>query len=341
MKFISYPKIKQYKDAIREVEHSHRYAGLDDDGEVIYDYSSPLPTLDFKGTVKLHGTNAGVCYNVESGRWYQSRKHVITPENDNAGFASFAESKLMEFTRIIGRVYVDNDLNPEIYTVSIFGEWAGGNIQGSVGLTQLSKKFYIFGVKISNLNDPEFKSYWVDSTKYSMPEQDIYNVDSFETFDISIDFNSPKNSQNKLGEITQGVEDLCPVTKSFGFNEGVGEGVVWRTEFKGEVINFKIKGEKHSISKVKTLAPVDSVKLESVTHFANITVTDNRIKQGLEIIFPNGNYDRSGTGKFIKWVVSDILSEEQITLEDNNLTPKDVGKALSLKARIEFFKYVG
>jgi hypothetical protein len=34
-------------------------------------------------------------------------------------------------------------------TITIYGEWCGGNIQKGVGITNLEKSFFIFGVKIT------------------------------------------------------------------------------------------------------------------------------------------------------------------------------------------------
>ena len=58
----------------------------------MFDISKEKPTLTFNGTIKLHGTCASICYN-DYNMWVQSRKQIITPLKDNAGFAFFVESK--------------------------------------------------------------------------------------------------------------------------------------------------------------------------------------------------------------------------------------------------------
>ena len=96
-KHISYPKIGQFRNVIADINRMITYVGQDDNDEPIYDHSIPKPTLVFKGTVKLHGTNAGVCYNHQQGIWAQSRSRVITPVKDNAGFAFFVENNKQTF----------------------------------------------------------------------------------------------------------------------------------------------------------------------------------------------------------------------------------------------------
>ncbi len=79
MKHISFPSIEQFRNVVGSVNRQYNFVGLDENGEAIYDSSLPKPVLTFKGTVKLHGTNAGVCFNDVDGMWYQSRENIITP----------------------------------------------------------------------------------------------------------------------------------------------------------------------------------------------------------------------------------------------------------------------
>jgi hypothetical protein len=179
------------------------------------------------------------------------------------------------------------DLNDN--TISIYGEFAGGNIQKGVGITNLPKSFFIFGVKVSPFpiegEDKPRTAYWVDYTDLGNSEVRIYNIDDFPTYSLEIDFNYPELVQNKLSELTLAVEEECPVAKAFGFS-GVGEGIVWSCEYKGVVHRFKVKGERHSSSKVKTLASVDVEKINSIKEFVDYAVTESRFSQGIEKVFP-------------------------------------------------------
>ena len=148
----------------------------------------------------------------------------------------------------------------------------------------------------------------------------------------------PQLVQNDLSELTIKVEEECPVAKEFGF-EGIGEGIVWTAEFKDNVYRFKVKGEKHSSSKVKTLANVNVEKLEGIQKFVDYAVTESRFKQALENVFPNQEpIDVKKMGEVIRWVVTDVIKEEMDTMVENQVEPKEVNKYISSKVREMFFK---
>lgn len=119
----------------------------------------------------------------------------------------------------------------------------------------------------------------------------------------------------------------------------IGEGIVWSADFKGVVHRFKVKGEKHSSSKVKTLASVDVEKLENIQKFVEYAVTESRFKQALENVFPNEEpIDTKKLGDVIRWVVNDVIKEEMDTMVENKIEPKEVNKYVSAKVRDMFFK---
>ena len=338
-KHISYPKIQQFRNIVANINREITFTGLDANGDAIYDPSIKKPILKFKGTVKLHGTNASVCYNSEEGLWVQSRQNVITVDKDNAGFAFFAESKKQVLLDIINEIFIGYSLDSDKVTVSLYGEWAGKGIQKGVGISELDKAFYIFGVKVSNLKDEDFNSYWLDSSDIRSTEDRIFNVEDYETYSIDVDFNMPQLSQNKFAEITEKVEAECPISKAFGVDNGLGEGVVWSVEYKGNVHRFKVKGEKHSVSKVKKLAPVNTERLESIQEFVEYSVTKPRFDQAIQEVFGDvGNIDVRKMGDFLRWIIGDITSEEMDTMVENGLEPKDVNKYISAKAKEMFFE---
>ncbi len=346
---ISFPSIEQFRNCIANINRHYNFVGLDNNGEAIYDTTLKKPVLNFTGTIKLHGTNAGVCYNAVDGLWAQSRENIITPEKDNAGFAFFAENNKDAFIEFMSTIFVKNKLSKDDnkHTISIYGEWCGGSIQKGVGISNLPKSFFIFGVKITPHIDPNNleavknnPAYWVDSTYLRMPDANIYNIADFPTYEIEIDFNMPQLVQNKLSELTIAVEKECPVAKAFGFY-GIGEGIVWSVELNGIVYRFKVKGELHSASKVKTLATVDIDKLNSIKEFVEYAVTENRFNQGLEKVFISDEpIDVKRMGDLIRWIVSDVLKEEMDTMVANKIEPKDVNKFISTKVREMFFKLV-
>ena len=213
-RLIKFPSIDQFSTVATNINRHFNFVGLDENGDAIYDKTLPKPKLKFKGRVKLHGTNASVCYNEPSGMWTQSRERIITTESDNAGFAFFTQTKEEILTNLFEQVREKNNVDLNSNTISIYGEWCGSNIQSTVGLTNLEKSFFIFGVKISPFGEEE-PAYWVDHSYLRSPENNIYNIDDYETFEIEIDFNVPQLSQNKLNELALQVEAECPVAKAF------------------------------------------------------------------------------------------------------------------------------
>ena len=222
-KMIKYPSIEQFRSVVSNINRHFNFVGLDENGEAIYDPSLPKPLITFKGTVKLHGTNGCVSYNALSGMWAQSRENIITPEKDNAGFAFFAYSHETELLRLFFDVAAKEDIDLHKNTISIYGEWVGKGIQKGVGITNLPKSFFIFGVKITPHTETEEElranpAYWVDSSYLRDNDKGIYNIEDYTTYSIDIDFNMPQLVQNQLSELTIAVEEECPVAKSFGFS---------------------------------------------------------------------------------------------------------------------------
>ena len=323
--------IGSFRQVIKHVQHMARYIGQDEDGEPIYDRTAKLPVININGTVKIHGTNAGVSFH-KSNLYAQSKKNIITPEKDNAGFASFMELKRDIFLSLINQIKSVDEINTDENIITIFGEWAGKGVQGVVAIKDIEKTFFIFGVKVKPL-DEEKTSYWLDhDILKSSPENRIYNINDFKRFDIEVDFGNPLLSQNKMIEMVLEVEKECPVGKFFGIS-GLGEGIVFTFWFKGNKHVFKAKGDKHSgKSKVKKLKPVDNVKLQKIIDIVNQVTQNWRLVQMYDEVFDvvnGGKGDIKKTGDFIRLVIKDIIKEELDIILDANLIPKDINKQVS------------
>lgn len=216
-KMYKFPSIEQFRTAIHQIKHRATYRGDTEDGDPIYDTSEGLmPTLEYRGTVKMHGTNAAIVFQWDMLKHdyvmhAQSRENVITPLNDNAGFAAFAHTSNTEaiLNKIEKELGDDMGYTPEV--IRVYGEWCGGNIQKGIALNGLEKMFVIFAIKVDNK--------WLDDDKMSrikLPEQRIYNILDYPSYTMTIDFNNPEQSTNKLVELTNAVEAECPVGKAFG-----------------------------------------------------------------------------------------------------------------------------
>lgn len=331
MTFTAFSKIGQFRNVIHHVKSQTDFKGVDASGEAIYDHTSDYPVMQFRGTVKMHGTNSAIVLDENREITIQSRSRTITVLNDNAGFAAFAAG-----------------LSPAVLNLfptntAVFGEWAGGNIQKGVALNGLPKVFVIFGLK-NLVNDKWLNvDHFMDFKDHlqMLNDENVFVTTQFPTFEIEIDFNKPELAQERLIEITEQVEKECPVGKFFDVS-GVGEGVVWdavgatTSEFR-----FKVKGEIHSTSKVKKLADVDVQKVENVREFIEITVTPGRLEQGLQVLKERKiPLEQQSTGIYLKWLVEDIITEELDTLVKNGLCAKDVNSAISNAGRAFWFKSI-
>lgn len=173
-------------------------------------------------------------------------------------------------------------------------------------------------------------------------ENRIFNVKDFPTWTKIIDFSDPSTVQNDLVNLTLEVENECPVGKYFGIN-GVGEGIVWSyCNDNNELLQFKVKGDKYSTSRVKKLASVDPEKMKNINEFVDYAVTENRLIQGIDEVFTTNNIepDMKFTGDFIKWVKKDVFKEEMDVMVKNNLEARDVVPAMSKKIVAWWKEYV-
>ena len=357
-----YPSIEQFRTVIHNVNHKAHYVGQDENGDAIYDQTRQKPTLKFIGTTKLHGTNCAVVIDIKNEIvYFQSRDNVITPAEDNAGAATYLASIQQDIVNMVKEVIQEEFYANEVYnftiletmhkedkntfdTIVIYGEWCGGSIQKGVALNGLDKMFVVFDVAFidstAEIKHKRWKSYdFVQRIK--LPSKRVYNILDYKVWDIDIDFKAPTLSQNDLIDITTEVEAHCPVGLAFG-KDGIGEGVVWKCitpPYDGDSGYWmKVKGEKHSSSKVKTIAAVDVEKVRNVIEFVDNVVTESRCLQSIDKLREAGKpLTRASLGDYLRWIFNDIVKEETDTMVANGIEAKAVGGAISNKAREWFF----
>jgi hypothetical protein len=331
MEFVKFPEIGQFRNAAYYVKSDAQYVRQDENDNPVYDEDAPLPTLQARGTTKIHGTNAAACFDPRSQEfWFQSRSQIIGPNNDNCGFVATYGNRELGFL-FDAIPHSDNEI------VSVFGEWAGKNIQKGVAISEIPKTFFVFAVKVGErwLSN-SFHSY----ARLTFPEHRIYDIRDFGTYEVYIDFEAPQMALDRMEALTKSVEAQCPVARHFGV-EGTGEGIVWRLQDIDKNPNFwfKTKGEEHKVTKTKELIPADIERQESIEAFISATVTEARCQQAISIL-RQGNVpvDRKALGWFIKWVHDDIIKEESDTLETSGIAVKDIGKPIADTARKWFFQ---
>lgn len=333
MEFKAYHKIRQFKDIVRDIQFKANYKGQDADGNPIYQ-ETKKPIITFTATTKLHGTNAGVCYSLKKGVVAQKRSSLIEKDNLTAhfGFNQFVQIEKKEFFEdLMERLYRSYCKKDE--QITIYGEWAGEGIQKGVGVSELPKGFYIFDCKVFNpLQDTQ---QWIDIQNIKIDEPKVFKITDFPVWQLEIDFNKPGLFQEDLVKITEKIELECPVSKKLGIDNGIGEGAVWTAFWEGDKYIFKVKGEKHSVTKVKKLASVDPEVLNSIYEFVDFACTTNRMEQAIQ---ETGATEKRHIPDLMKWIANDIISEETDTLVANGLEWKQVAKEVSNRMRQYYFE---
>ena len=353
---IKFPSINQFRTTVKNVRDAANWNNAE------------LPTLKFTGTVKLHGTNASIVKDVETQEiWCQSRETIITPDADNAGFAQFV-SENMESIYSLFCVVSHIKTYTSKSKIVIFGEWCGSGVQKKVAISEVPKMFVIFGIKIVTGE----KETWATKSELvrfmqlcdpiHMRDRRIFYIHHFKTWEMLIDFAHPEDVQNKLVELTDQVEKECPVGAAFGVS-GTGEGIVWvcdttwmitgyvrdpetrlmTSEIKTRVIpttdlTFKVKGAKHSDTKVKRTATIDVEKVKSIKEFATNVTTDHRLEKMVEKLLLEGlPLEFTSIPRFLQLVSEDVIKEESDVMVESGLTHKEAMTEVSNMSR-EWFK---
>jgi len=308
--------IGQYRNVVKTIQLYHERT----------EKEHLIPTVDYVGTVKLHGTNCGVRRTPSGKIQCQSRERIISNTDDNYGFTKFIEAIPEPDLRFLFHKVSPNPKDD----ITIYGEWVGKGIQGGTGVSQLEKHWVIFGAWVN-------EEYVKNDVSWQTLDHRIFNILDIPTYEITVDFKDPEAVVEELQRITHDVEECCPWAKCFGV-EGIGEGVVWVRKGHPHLSDywFKVKGQKHSgkSNKEKKTVTVDPQKVESIEQYVALVVTHERLVQGLEHLKEmNIDFEMKNMGKYLKWVNQDVQKEEMDTLEANELEWKDVVKQITSKAK--------
>jgi hypothetical protein len=295
--------------------------------------------------VKLHGTNAGVLVYPDGKVRYTSRERLITPGNDNQGFACWASLHEEEVAGLATHDAI----------VTVFGEWCGPGIAGGTAVNKLSKKiFAVFAVRLSTDNvvdendndgqviiDPEV-------IEGILPTIDgMYVIPWFnnaETFAVPW-----TSAEDVLQPIVERINDRVLeveakdpwMASAFGV-EGIGEGLVFfpvSEEHTGSYhamkdLFFKAKGEAHKNVKKAKPAQLDPSVAAGAQAFAEMVCTQARLEQGARAVAEGKlEFFPKNIGPFIGWILKDVEKETQLEREASGLDQKLVNNACTDYAR--------
>lgn len=322
--FVKYPSIESLKNI---QYHVAKLRGTDKPDKI-----------SMIGTTKVHGTNGGVTLDTRTGELFvQSRNRLLELGNDNAGFYQHVLDNESGYRQLLQSI--DQDLADKPL-VTLYGEWCGGNIQKNVGVSGMEKSFIIFGAKVS---DDHGEGDWVlspfpeDIINAGLANKNVYLIGTFKNFFAQVDITSQEDL-DKLTEMTLEVEANCPVADKLNpEGNGIGEGIVWQFNYKGEFFMFKHKGDKHQreggSKKLKAGKSYTEEQQQVLDTLYETALTNDRLLQGLEYLTEMGlDHTPESTGQYIKWVMSDIHKEcqpEITKLEEVELSWKSVTKPLT------------
>ena len=339
-RFISFGSIGQFNSVIKDVNWK------------VQDENIQLPKITAIGSEKIHGTNASVCYSDQDGFWVQSRKNIINLNSDNMGCALAAYTNQQVWIDIINFLALEYNIDLNANVISIYYEWSGGNVQRISALSGLDKRAVIFQYfKVSPLvaeldeSGQEISVKWFKtcgSDGYiESPEDNIWNIMKFPTVEIEIDFNQPFLSQNKMIEMVERIENESLVGKSFGINGNTGEGYVFTFEFDGDLLRFKVKGDKHAkgAGKIKRLHPVNEEEENKIITFVNdVACVSWRLEQMYNEILQenNGITSIKMMSSFLKKVMKDTHKEESYLIIEQELNVSKINKKIAQVAKIYF-----
>jgi hypothetical protein len=292
--------------------------------------------VTYKPKVKLHGTNAAVL-RFGGKVMAQSRSGIITPENDNAGFARWVETNKSAWSN-----------NENFLPCAIFyGEWVGKGIQKGVAVSEIDKCFAVFAARLLNIDgDLLGDDLIIEPEQLAAHVGNVPNTYILPWYGTTLDVDW-RHSDDALTQTIAPVNDWVSavenndpwVEATFGV-KGTGEGLVFYPVSKPHLgfenfnyLVFKAKGEKHKNIATAKPAQVNAESAASIDAFCSLVLTPARLEQGATAV---GGFDLKLTGQFLTWIAGDIQKECQDELAASNLTWKQVQKPLGDKARTWF-----
>lgn len=315
MKF-KFPTIRQFREVIRK----YNELGIHNKIKIL-------------GYPKIHGVNGSILFLSATEYEVHSKEAEIIPPLELHEFEKWVPKNIDYLLDLANKIKAEGFVD---YPFVIAGEWAGGGVQKKSSVHGLPKFFTV--VAVGNLReeiDPQegpfnavqFQPY--PSFNLTNREVGIYDKRDFGVYELELDINNPELIQTPLAALTKEVEKSCPVAKYFGVDSDRGEGIVWQAQGNDDRhLFFKVKGAKHTVSKVRELVQLTPEQISSFLEFVEYACTENRMEQALS---ETGPAMKESMSPFIKWVCADIIKEESDTLAKNGIDFKDVQQRVANK----------
>lgn len=307
-------------------------------------------SVTFGAKIKLHGTNIAIRVEPNGTVMAQSRKHDITPDNDQNTFATWLEPHKPLWAKAA-----------ICQPLTFFGEWAGPGINKGDAVQQTDRKrFYIFAVGVGTMPHPQTDKKVLPAWMITEPKSikallpDNLNDDvivlpweSHFTFDFTRE-DTIEGTLEKLNAAVDAIAEVDPyIERTFGISHP-GEGLVLVEMSDGVDMlsgehysrtSFKAKTEKHRVRKQKKPAQAKAPLPPGAHAFADAYVTPARLEQAINEICPNGA-DIKKTGAVLHWMLEDIEKEGQEDLRANGLTMEMVSGPVTDAIKTAWFKHL-
>lgn len=293
-------------------------------------------TVNYRAKVKLHGTNAAIHVTLDGELECQSRERIITPEDDNYGFARWVHSHREEWLRALAPGTV------------VFGEWAGPGVMKGVALSKIPEKvFAVFAV----LQEGEVNALSVEPQEILtlVHRTPCYVIPWYKDLVVTVDWDATAEALtpvlDTINAEVRAVESCDPWVKTVFGVDGTGEGLVFyptmaetgQTAIDAYYLRmFKAKGDEHKTVAQKAPAQADPEVAKGAEEFASLVLTEARLEQGVETTLPAGatmRYDVKRIGPFLGWISKDVVKECGPELVASGLDPKAAAKAVTDYAR--------
>jgi hypothetical protein len=299
MSFLPFPHIGHFRKLKSEVE------------KAVVQF--PNEEVLYRGTVKIHGTNAAVSQSLAGGNLScQSRNRLLLAGEDNFGFSAFVDRRKESFDGLFARC---RRVSGEgVY--HLFGELAGQGVQKGMAISSIPKFFVIFAV----CRDGEFLDLEKIGRDFNDPSHNIYHVFDFGQWSLTLKRSNLNASDGVIKELTAEVCAECPAGRVLGVS-GKGEGIVWQCldAPRDPRLWFKSKGDDAEVE-FALRSPKDSCA-EAAKAFADVVVTRDRVLQGLLSMKELGRHEHRD---IVAWVIADALREEgsHFTVEERKICEK-------------------
>lgn len=311
-----FPSIRHFRDVVKE-----------------YNKVGIRRSVKCIGRPKIHGMNGSILFT-ENGFSVHTKETQVFGPGQSEGFYEWAVANVKTLDNYRARVL---KAMPEVaYPFVVSGEWAGGNVQRKASTNGVEKFFCVF--QVGNVREEEDNGVVGNHVQFMglpnpfLTDEDnrLFDIRQFGQWTAFVDFARPEDAINLLADFTIAAEKDCPVSRALGKVSDQGEGIVWScTESNDRHLFFKVKGKKHSSSKVRELVQVTPEQIESLVALVDYVCTENRMEQAFKEVQAKSKED---VGAFLRWVHLDIRKEEADTIAANGLEYKDLSARVGTKA---------